>query len=53
LNADVDVIGGPYGQFQVLVDGALVLDGGPFAALGILPSSQRVVDALREKLSSL
>jgi hypothetical protein len=50
LNVDVEVVGGPYGQFQVLVDGALVLDAGRLAALGVLPSSQRVVDLLQEKL---
>ena len=52
LNADVEVVGGPYGQFQVLVDGAPVLDAGRLAALGVLPSSQRVLDVLREKLSN-
>ena len=62
LNAEVEVVGGPYGQFQVLVDalhqrlvrvlvdGAPVLDAGPLAALGVLPSARNVVDALRAKL---
>ena len=52
LNADVDVIGGPYGKFQVLVDGVPVLDGGRLAALGVLPSSDEVVKVLREKLNT-
>jgi hypothetical protein len=50
LSADVHVIGGPYGQFQVLVDGALVLEAGPLAALGVLPSAREVIDALRGAL---
>jgi len=50
LNADAEVVGAPYGQFEVLVDGVPVVTAGPLAALGILPSVQSVVDALREKL---
>jgi hypothetical protein len=52
FNADVEIVGGPYGHFQVLLDGGPVLDAGRLAALGVLPSSQRVVDVLREKLAS-
>lgn len=52
LNADVEVVGGPYGKFQVSVDGAPVLEGGPFAALGILPSAREVVDAVRPKVDA-
>ncbi len=52
LNVQAQIVGGPYGQFQVLLDGALVLDGGPLAALGILPSSRKVIDALRDRMSS-
>ena len=51
LNADVQVVGGPYGQFRILVDGELVFDAGRLAALGVLPSSKQVVDLLREKLA--
>jgi hypothetical protein len=47
LNADVEVVGGPYGQFEVEVDGDVVLEGGPLAALGVLPSAQTVIDAVR------
>ena len=51
LNADVQVVGGPYGQFHILVDGALVFDAGRLASLGVLPSSKQVVDLLRAKLA--
>jgi hypothetical protein len=47
LNADVEVVGGPYGQFKVEVDGNTVLEGGALAALGVLPSAQRVLEAVR------
>jgi hypothetical protein len=52
LGAEVEVVGGPYGQFAVLVDGTLVLEAGPLAALGVLPSARVVVDALRAKLGT-
>jgi hypothetical protein len=50
LQIEVDMIHGHYGEFQVLVDGATVLDGGPLAALGVLPSRRRIVESVREHL---
>ena len=50
LKVDVAVVGGPYGEFQVLVDGAAVLEAGPLAALGVLPSTRVVLDAVRAAL---
>jgi hypothetical protein len=50
LATDVDLVHGPYGQFKVLVDGVTVVDGGKWAALGVLPSRATVVDAVRAKL---
>jgi hypothetical protein len=46
FNVDVEVTGAPYGRFEVLVDGVLVLEGGPLAALGILPSAHDVIAAI-------
>jgi hypothetical protein len=51
LNAEVEVVGGPYGQFKVDLDGKTVLEGGPLAMLGVLPSGQRVLEAVRANLS--
>jgi hypothetical protein len=51
LNAEVEVVGGPYGQFKVDLDGKTVIEGGPLAMLGVLPSGQKVVEAVRAKLS--
>jgi hypothetical protein len=53
LASDVAVVGGPYGQFKVLVDGEVVVDGGRLAALGILPSAEQVLEALAARSPSL
>jgi hypothetical protein len=50
LQIDVDMIHGRYGEFQVVVDGATVVDGGALAALGVLPSRRTVVDRVRAHL---
>ena len=52
LKSDVDMVKGRYGEFKVLVDGAVVVDGGALTALGVLPSSGSVLAAVRAKLSS-
>ena len=46
------MVHGPYGQFHVLVEGELVIDGGPLAALGVLPSSRKVVEVVRARLAA-
>jgi len=50
LGSDVEMIKGRYGEFKVLVDGQTVVDAGALAALGVLPSGKRVVDAVKAKL---
>jgi len=45
------MIHGGYGEFTVLVDGETVVDGGAFAALGVLPSGAKVVKAVKGRLS--
>jgi len=44
------MIHGRYGEFKVLVDGATIVDGGPLAAIGVLPSRRTVVEAVRAVL---
>ena len=51
LGTDVDMVRGHYGEFKVLVDGVTVIDGGALAALGVLPSGRKVVNAVRARLS--
>jgi hypothetical protein len=50
LGADVDMVRGRYGEFKVLVDGETVVDAGSLAALGVLPSGRKVLDAVRSKI---
>ena len=45
------MVRGHYGEFKVLVDGEPVVDAGALAALGVLPSGRKVVEAVRERLS--
>ena len=52
LQTDVEMVRGHYGEFQVLVDGQTVVDAGPLAILGVLPSGRKVVDAVRVSLES-
>lgn len=51
LKTDVDLVKGRYGEFKVLVDGKVVLDGGAFVALGIMPSGRKVVETVRPLVS--
>lgn len=45
------MIHGHYGEYKVLVDGEVVMDGGALTALGIAPSSRKVLDAVRARLA--
>lgn len=50
LGTEVEMIRGSYGEFKVLVDGKTVIDGGALAALGVLPSRRKIVEAVRASL---
>ena len=45
------MIRGQYGEYKVLVDDAVVVDGGALVILGVMPSSRKTVDTVRERLS--
>ena len=51
LGAKVDKVHGHYGEYKVLVDGQVVVDGGALAFMGVLPSSRKIVEAVRQRLS--
>ena len=51
LHEEVEMVRGRYGEFLVVVDGETVIDGGALAALGVLPSGRKVLDAVRARLS--
>ena len=46
------MVRGHYGEFKVLVDGTVVVDGGKLAALGVLPGGRKVVDEVRKRLAA-
>ena len=50
LGVEVDEVHGAYGEYRVLVDGQVVVDGGTRAALGLMPSSRRIVEQVRQRL---
>ena len=50
LNTEVDLVKGRYGEFKVLVDDKVVIDGGALVALGIMPSGKKVVETVRPLL---
>ena len=47
LAADVDMVHGRYGEFKVFVDGKMVADGRALAFLGVMPSGNEIIDAVR------
>lgn len=51
LQIEVDTEHGRYGEYKILVDGEIVVDGGALAVLGVLPSGRKCVDAVRDRLS--
>ncbi len=46
------MVHGAYGQFQVLVDDKVIVDGGTLAFLGILPPVQEVLEVVRATLAA-
>lgn len=47
------MVHGNYGQFQVLDDNVVLVDGGKLALAGVLPSVRKVVEAVRARLAGL
>ena len=50
LKVEPALVHGAYGQFKIAVDGREVIDGGIMTALGVVPSNERIVQAVREAL---
>lgn len=48
----MDGIHGHYGEYTVVVDGETVVDGGPLVIIGVMPSSRKIVETVRERLAS-
>jgi hypothetical protein len=50
LETDVDTVHGRYGEYKILVDGEVVVDGGALVILGVMPSARKIVEQVRAKL---
>lgn len=50
LGVEVEQVHGRYGEYTVLVDGDVVVDGGAKVIVGIMPSSTGIVEKVRERL---
>ena len=50
LGVDVGMVHGHYGEFKVLVDDKIVVDGGAVAFLGIMPSAREIIKVVRDAL---
>ena len=46
------MVHGKYGEFKVLVDDVVVVDGGSLVFLGVMPSTRHVLEAVKGKLST-
>jgi hypothetical protein len=51
FNAEIEMVHGRYGEFKVLVDGKVVVDGGAKVVLGIMPTREDVVASVRGALA--
>ncbi len=45
------MVHGRYGEFKVLFDGEVLVDGGALVVLGVFPSARTVLDAVRKRLA--
>ena len=52
LNIEVEMVHGHYAEFKVLVDGEVVVQGGPLTFLGVMPSGQDIVEKVKARLSA-
>ena len=50
LKVDVQLVEGHYGEFSVLVDGEKVIDAGPLAVVGVVPTRRRVRELVAQRL---
>lgn len=48
----MDAIRGQYGEYKVLVDGDVVVDGGAMVIVGVMPSARNTVAKVRARLST-
>lgn len=52
LGVDVQMIRGHYGEYKVLVDGEVVVDGGPLVMVGVMPPARKTLEVVRDRLTA-
>lgn len=52
LGVDVEMVRGKYGVYKVLVDGEVVVDGGPRVIIGIMPPARKTLQLVRARLGA-
>jgi hypothetical protein len=52
LKTEVQMVHGRYGEFKVLVDDKVVVDGGAKVILGIMPSGDSILEAVRSSMGA-
>jgi hypothetical protein len=50
LQTEVEMVSGRYGEFKILVEGKLVVDGGAAGFLGVLPRPTKVIAAVKNSM---
>jgi len=50
LHLEVETVEGRYGEFTVLMDGEMIVGGGPLGFVGVLPSVRKVRDLVEQRL---
>jgi hypothetical protein len=49
LKTEIVMVHGRYGEFKVLMDGDVIVDGGSMAFLGVLPTTKEILAAIRAR----
>jgi hypothetical protein len=52
LGVEVEAVRGHYGEYKALVDGDVVVDGGPLVILGLMPSARHIIETVRARLAT-
>ena len=51
LGIEVEKIKGHYGEYKILVDGEILINGGAKVVLGLYPSGKKAVEAVKKRLA--
>ena len=46
------MVRGNYGEYKVLVDGEVVVDGGALVIVGVMPPARRTLELVRARLAA-